>query len=57
MIYRLMGLGRFPKRVKISERASRRIESEVEAFMAERIAERDRRSAVAVPDNGPRQRP
>jgi prophage regulatory protein len=53
MIYRLMGLGRFPPRVKISERASRWVESEVESFMAERVAERVRTPGSTVPVSSP----
>jgi prophage regulatory protein len=53
MIYRLVGLGRFPKQVKISERASRWIESEVEAFMVERAAARDHQSALPAPAYSP----
>src|SRR5580692_3884525 len=41
-LYRLIQLGRFPKQVKLSERTAAWIESEVEAFMDARIAERDR---------------
>jgi prophage regulatory protein len=35
-IYRLMSLGRFPRQVKLSERSSAWVESEVEAFMQAR---------------------
>jgi prophage regulatory protein len=48
MIYKLMGLGRFPKQVKVSERSSRWVESEVESFMVERTAARDRPSPAPV---------
>lgn len=37
-IYRLERRGEFPRRVKISERASGHVESEVEDFIARRIA-------------------
>lgn len=40
-IYRMMAAGAFPRQVKLSERTSAWIESEVEAFMNARIAERD----------------
>ena len=43
-IYRLINLRRFPKQVKLSERSSAWVESEVEAFMLARAAERDGRS-------------
>ncbi len=43
-IYRLIGLGKFPKQVKLSEHASAWVETEVEKFMAARIAERDQQS-------------
>ena len=41
-IYHLISEGRFPKQVKLSERTSAWVESEVESFMDARIAERDR---------------
>jgi predicted DNA-binding transcriptional regulator AlpA len=37
----MMAAGAFPRQVKLSERTSAWIESEVEAFMNARIAERD----------------
>jgi prophage regulatory protein len=40
-LYRMMATGAFPRQVKLSERSSAWIESEVEAFMNARIAERD----------------
>jgi prophage regulatory protein len=40
-IYRMMASGAFPRQVKLSERTSAWIESEIEAFMNARIAERD----------------
>jgi prophage regulatory protein len=40
-IYRMMASGAFPRQVKLSERISVWIESEIEAFMNARIAERD----------------
>jgi prophage regulatory protein len=48
-VYRLIGLGTFPKQVKLSERTSAWIESEVESFMASRIDERDQCSIDAQP--------
>jgi prophage regulatory protein len=44
-LYRLIQLGRFPKQVKLSERSSAWIESEIEAFMDARIAERNRQTS------------
>jgi prophage regulatory protein len=46
-VYRLIGLGKFPKQVKLSERASAWIESEVEAYMTARIEDRDQRPSTA----------
>lgn len=40
-IYKMMATGAFPKQVKLSLRTAAWIESEVEAFMNARIAERD----------------
>ena len=40
-VYRLIALGAFPKQVKLSERTAAWIDSEIEAFMAARIADRD----------------
>jgi prophage regulatory protein len=48
-VYRLIGLGTFPKQVKLSERTSAWIESEVESFMASRVKERDQGSLDAPP--------
>lgn len=45
-VYRLIELGRFPKQIKLSERASAWIESEIEDFMMARIAERDHESSA-----------
>jgi prophage regulatory protein len=39
-IYEMEAKGRFPKRVKIAERASAWVEHEVEAFLLERMAAR-----------------
>ena len=39
-IYRLAKLGRFPAPIKLSARASGWIESEIEAYLDRRIAER-----------------
>lgn len=52
-IYRLMHLRRFPKQVKLSERSSAWIESEVEAFMLARAAERDGHSEGVVASESP----
>jgi len=52
-VYRLIGLGTFPKQVKLSERTSAWIESEVESFMASRIKERDHDSLDAPPAKSP----
>lgn len=43
--YRLEALGRFPKRVKLSAHASGYIESELDAWIEARIAERDAKAA------------
>jgi prophage regulatory protein len=40
-IYRLMPLGRFPKQIKLGERSSAWLASEVDAWVAARVAERD----------------
>jgi prophage regulatory protein len=45
----LIGLGKFPKQVKLSERTAAWIESEVVSFMDSRIANRDQVSAAAKP--------
>lgn len=42
-VYRLAKAGEFPRPVKVSERASAWLESEVQAFIAQRIAARDER--------------
>jgi prophage regulatory protein len=52
-IYRLIELGRFPKQIKLSERASAWIESEIEEFMIARIAERDQHSTALAPPVSP----
>jgi prophage regulatory protein len=52
-VYRLIGLGTFPKQVKLSERTSAWIESEVESFMASRIEERDQGLLDAPPAISP----
>ena len=53
-IYRLIGLGRFPKHIKQSEHASVWIESEIDDFMIARIGERDHESlAVEPPPESP----
>jgi prophage regulatory protein len=52
-VYRLIGLGTFPKQLKLSERTSAWIESEVEAFMASRIDERDHSSLNTPPPMSP----
>ena len=41
-IYALQKAGKFPKSVRVGERAVAWVEEEIEAFQEERIAERDR---------------
>lgn len=48
-IYNLIRLGRFPKQVKPSEGTVAWVESEVEAYMEARLAERDARDATPPP--------
>jgi prophage regulatory protein len=45
-IYRLGKLGRMPQPVKVSERASRWVGSEIDSYVADRIAERDAKAAT-----------
>jgi prophage regulatory protein len=45
-IYRLAKLGQFPKPVKISQWASGWVESEVDAYLAARVAARDAKAAT-----------
>jgi prophage regulatory protein len=52
-IYRLIGLGYFPKQVKLSERTVAWVESEVEAFLESRIEDRDRGPLDAPPGESP----
>jgi prophage regulatory protein len=52
-VYRLIGLGKFPKQVKLSERTAAWIESEVESFMESRIADRDQGSPAEPPASSP----
>jgi prophage regulatory protein len=52
-VYRLIGLGTFPKQVKLSERTAAWIESEIESFMASRIADRDQGSPAQAPAPSP----
>ena len=40
-IYRLMSQGKFPKQIKIAERSSRWIESEIMEFITEKMKERN----------------
>ncbi len=40
-VYRLAKAGRFPRPIKLSERSSGFIESEVDGWLADRVAERD----------------
>jgi prophage regulatory protein len=40
-IYRLMAQGKFPKQIKLSERTSRWISSELEEFIDQKIEERN----------------
>lgn len=42
-IYRLMAAGRFPKLLKISHKSSAWVSAEIDAWIADRIAERDKR--------------
>ena len=44
-IYRDIAAGKFPAPIKISERSSAWVRSEISAWIAARIAERDGRSA------------
>ena len=39
-IYKLMAKGKFPKQIKIAERSSRWIESEIMDFITEKMEER-----------------
>lgn len=52
-VYNLISLGRFPKQVKLSERSVAWIESEVEAFMDARLAERDSQQSLAFVPSSP----
>ena len=45
-IYRLEKAGRFPKRIKLAASASGYLESEIDAWLAGRIAERDQGAAA-----------
>lgn len=45
-IYRMAKRGEFPKPVKISQWASAWVESELDAYLAQRIAERDAKAAT-----------
>ena len=45
-IYRRVNAGTFPQPVKLGERASAWNSAEIDAWIAERIAERDRRAAA-----------
>ncbi len=45
-LHELEQQGLFPRRVKISARASGHVESEVEEYLAQRVAERDGQSAA-----------
>lgn len=45
-IYNLVAVGKFPKPVKLGERAAAWIASEVDAWIAERIAARDEARAA-----------
>ncbi len=44
-LYRLMGLGRFPRSVPLGERARAWVEEEIDAWILERIAARDKAAA------------
>jgi prophage regulatory protein len=50
-IYRMIAAGQFPRQLKLSEHTAVWVESEVEAFMNARIAERD--LEVQVPEVSP----
>ena len=52
-VYRLIGLGKFPKQVKLSERTAAWIESEIDSFMESRIADRNLGLAGATPAPSP----
>jgi prophage regulatory protein len=52
-VYRLIGLVRFPKQIKLSEHASAWIESEIEDFMLSRIAVRDHQSLSLATSDSP----
>jgi prophage regulatory protein len=41
-IYRLIAEGKFPKQIKLSERSAGWLESEINDWLTNRIAERDR---------------
>lgn len=45
-LYALMAKGEFPKPIKLGERAVGWLESDIERWQAERIAERDGKEAV-----------
>jgi prophage regulatory protein len=47
-IDRLEKAGRFPRRVRLGDRTVGWIESEIDALMAERIAQRERADATAA---------
>lgn len=47
-IYRLAAAGKFPKPVKLSERASGWLRSEVDQWISDRAAERTEQSAEAA---------
>lgn len=44
-IYKLVGLGQFPRPVKITGRASGWLENEIDAWQKSRAAERDAKAA------------
>lgn len=46
-IYRSEAAGTFPKRVKLGERASAWVASEIDSFVAQRVANRDQDEAIA----------
>lgn len=45
-IYRLVALGQFPAPVKLGERASAWVSTEIDEYIAKRIAERDAKAAA-----------
>ncbi len=44
-IYNLIRAGKFPKQIKLTQRSSGWLESEIDQWLADRIAERDREAS------------